>query len=83
MNPAISRPFPRVALLVALLMVAAPFASAAFPVEETTIAKIQAAIVARKLTATELVKLYLARIKAYNGQSVEMPQGLLDRKSVV
>lgn len=77
MNPAISRPFPRVALLVALLMVAAPFASAAFPVEETTIAKIQAAIVARKLTATELVKLYLARIKAYNGQSVEMPQGLL------
>src|ERR1035437_2670729 len=77
MNPAISRPFPRVALLVALLMVVAPFASAAFPVEETTIAKIQAAIVAKKLTATELVKLYLARIKAYNGQSVEMPQGLL------
>jgi Asp-tRNA(Asn)/Glu-tRNA(Gln) amidotransferase A subunit family amidase len=48
-----------------------------FRVEEATIADIQQAILAKQLTSTELVKLYLTRIKAYNGQSVEMPQGLL------
>ena len=49
----------------------------AFAVEEATIADIQAAILAKKLTATGLVKLYLARIKAYNGPAVEEPYGLL------
>ncbi len=49
----------------------------AFHVEEATIADIQAAILAKKLTATQLVKLYLARIKAYNGQAVEYSDGLL------
>ena len=49
----------------------------AFQVEEATIADIQAAIVAKKLTSSELVKLYLARIKTYNGTAVEEPFGLL------
>jgi amidase len=55
---------------------AAP-AKPAFQVEETTIAQIHTAILAKQLTATELVKLYLARIKAYNGPAVEEPYGLL------
>ena len=36
-----------------------------------------AAILAKRLTATELVKLYLARIRAYNGTCVEQPDGIL------
>jgi len=61
----------------------APTASAAkadpssFHVEEATIASIQQAILAKKLTCVDLVKMYLKRIKAYNGQSVEMPDGLM------
>ena len=58
--------------------VASGFAAEAKPkfvVEETTIAKIHDAILARQLTATELVNLYLARIKAYNGPGVESPEG--------
>jgi amidase len=42
----------------------------AFRVEEATIAGAHRAFRAKKLTATELVKLYLARIKAYNGVCV-------------
>jgi Asp-tRNA(Asn)/Glu-tRNA(Gln) amidotransferase A subunit family amidase len=57
----------------AVSLVAAP--SAKFHLEEATIADIQRAILAKQLTATELVKLYLARIKAYNGPGVEMPDG--------
>ena len=57
--------------------VAADDRPAKFRVEEATIADIQQAILARQLTATELVKLYLARIKAYNGPGVGMPQGPL------
>lgn len=48
-----------------------------FNVEETTIAQIHEAILRKQLTATELVKLYLARIKAYNGPGVEEPEGIL------
>lgn len=48
-----------------------------FHVEEATISDIQKAILAKKLTSTQLVKLYLARIKAYNGPAVEEPNGLL------
>ena len=48
-----------------------------FKIEEATIADIQAAILGHRVTATEIVKLYLARIKAYNGPSVEYPQGIL------
>jgi Asp-tRNA(Asn)/Glu-tRNA(Gln) amidotransferase A subunit family amidase len=64
------------------LAVAASNASAAdtpdgFHVEEATISDIQQAILSKKLTSTELVKLYLARIKAYNGPGVEEPDGIL------
>ncbi len=48
---------------------------AKFQVEEATIAGIQQAILTKQITATELVKLYLERIKAYNGPGVEMPEG--------
>ncbi|EIP99022.1 amidase, Asp-tRNAAsn/Glu-tRNAGln amidotransferase A subunit [Opitutaceae bacterium TAV1] len=69
----------RRALVLSLALPFAHLAAAApesgFVVEETTIARIHEAILARKLTATELVKLYLARIKAYNGQGVESPEG--------
>jgi amidase len=62
--------------LVALVSQAASGGST-FHVEEATIADIQNAIVAKKLTSTQLVKLYLARVKAYNGPGVEQPEGLL------
>jgi amidase len=48
-----------------------------FQVEEATIADIQRAILAHQLTCVGLVKLYLARITAYNGQAVEEPNGIL------
>ncbi len=48
-----------------------------FHVEEATIADIQSAIVKKQITAVALVKLYLGRIKAYNGPGVEEPEGLL------
>ena len=50
---------------------------AKFTIEEATIAAIQQAIVAKQTTSTEVVKLYLARIKAYNGPAVDEPYGLL------
>jgi amidase len=48
-----------------------------FNVEEATIADIQSAIQKKELTTTELVKLYLARIKAFNGPGVGEPEGIL------
>ncbi len=76
------RPARRARLFAAVLLVSiAGFAVAqqpgSFHVEEATIADIQSAILAKKLTATQVVKLYLARIKAYNGASVEYPDGIL------
>ncbi len=63
----------------AILAATAPMATAAqtFHVEEATIADIQSAILKKQLTSVELVKLYLARIKAYNGPGVEEPEGIL------
>lgn len=52
-------------------------AAADFHLEEATITDIQAAILNKKLTATQLVELYLKRIKAYNGTCVNEPQGIL------
>src|SRR5262245_40767439 len=43
-----------------------PAVKTAFRVEEATIAGVHRAFRAKKLAATELVNLYLARIKAYN-----------------
>jgi len=48
-----------------------------FHLEEATITSIQEAILAKKLTSTDLVKLYLTRIKAYNGTAVKEPDGIL------
>src|SRR4051812_20646245 len=48
-----------------------------FHVEEATISDIQKAILAKQVTATEVVKLYLERIKAYNGPAVDQPYGIL------
>ena len=49
----------------------------AFAVEEATIAQIQEALVARRITTVGLVEAYLRRIKAYNGTCVNQPQGIL------
>jgi Asp-tRNA(Asn)/Glu-tRNA(Gln) amidotransferase A subunit family amidase len=51
--------------------------TAKFKVEEATIDDIQAAIQKGELTSTQVVQLYLARIKAYNGACVRMPDGVL------
>ena len=48
-----------------------------FHLEEATIAHIQQAILSKQLTTEHLVRLYLARIKAYNGTCVNQPEGLL------
>jgi Asp-tRNA(Asn)/Glu-tRNA(Gln) amidotransferase A subunit family amidase len=85
--------FPRRARSLTLALAAATiatfFASASaaetktkFAIEEATIADIQAAILAKKITATEVVKLYLARIKAYNGPAAEEPDLLGPMKPV-
>jgi Asp-tRNA(Asn)/Glu-tRNA(Gln) amidotransferase A subunit family amidase len=54
-----------------------------FEVEEATIAEIQEAILARKITATELLRMYLARIKEYNGTCVNEPEGILGPVSTI
>src|SRR5215813_6003466 len=51
--------------------------STKFQIEETTIDDIQSAILKHQITATDVVKMYLARIKAYDGPCVKMPEGLL------
>jgi Asp-tRNA(Asn)/Glu-tRNA(Gln) amidotransferase A subunit family amidase len=50
---------------------------AAFQLEDATIADIHSAIRTRQLTVTELVHLYLRRIRAYNGTCVDQPDGVL------
>src|SRR5215467_16402816 len=42
-----------------------------FQIVEATIADIHKAIKSKQLTATQLVNMYLARIKAYNGTCVD------------
>jgi Asp-tRNA(Asn)/Glu-tRNA(Gln) amidotransferase A subunit family amidase len=48
-----------------------------FQIEEATIEDIQSAILRGELTSTRLVRLYLDRIKAYNGTCVNQPDGVL------
>jgi amidase len=50
---------------------------AGFVLEEASIAGIQQAILDKKITSTDVVKGYLARIKAYNGTGVKEPAGIL------
>jgi len=52
-------------------------AAEAFHIEEATISDIQGAILAKRVTATQVVKMYLERIKAYNGPAVDEPYGIL------
>jgi amidase len=48
-----------------------------FEAVEATIADIHNATKAKQITTTDLVNIYLARIKAYNGTCVDQPQGIL------
>ena len=48
-----------------------------FQIEEATISDIQSAIRTHKVTTTEIVRLYLERIRAYNGTCVDQPSGIL------
>jgi amidase len=58
-------------VVISAALAAWPFAAHAdFRLQEATIADIHRAILAKELTATELVGLYLRRIAAYNGQCV-------------
>src|SRR5690349_7378139 len=52
-------------------------APAKFKIEEATIEDIQSAIQKGELTSTQVVQLYLNRIKAYNGACVRAPDGIL------
>lgn len=61
----------------ALGVLSAQVMAAPFRIEEAGIADIQHAILTRQITTVGAVKLYLARVKAYNGACVKMPQGLL------
>src|SRR5688572_3890112 len=54
--------------------VAAP---AKFDLLTATIADAQSALLAKQFTTTDLVRMYLARIKAYNGTCVKQPDGIL------
>jgi amidase len=66
-----------VAVLVGSVIAAGQAGAQQFRVEEATIAQIHQAITARQITASQLVRLYLDRIRAYNGTCVEQPDGIL------
>jgi len=65
------------ALIVSIVSAPVQGAHAPFHLEEATIAEIQAALLAKQITTVDVVKRYLARIKAYNGTCVNQPEGLL------
>jgi amidase len=48
-----------------------------FEVAEAGIADIQSALLSKRVTTVQVVRAYLARIKAYNGTCVKQPQGIL------
>ena len=50
---------------------------AKFHLEEASIADIQRAILAKQITSSAIVELYLKRIKAHNGVCVSEPSGIL------
>jgi Asp-tRNA(Asn)/Glu-tRNA(Gln) amidotransferase A subunit family amidase len=54
-----------------------------FTIEEAKISDIQQAILDGKITSTDLVKMYLDRIKAYNGTCVNEPNGILGPISTI
>src|SRR5689334_6683232 len=71
----------RRAIIICIVAVAIPGLAIAadpkFQIEEATIDGIQSAILKGQLTSTDVVKLYLARIKAYDGPCVSQPDGIL------
>jgi amidase len=79
-------------VLVVLLMGCSAFGASAagkprapvpFPLEEATIETLQQAILSKKITTEQIVRGYLARIKAYNGTCVAQPDGILGRVSPI
>src|SRR5690348_3818068 len=52
-------------------------AAGKFHLQEATLADIQGAITSKQITTEQLVRLYLDRIKAYNGTCVKEPNGML------
>jgi amidase len=66
-----------IVLTVGLCACSQPAPQQQFHLQEATIAHIQQAIQARQITTEQLVRLYLARIKAYNGRCVEESDGIL------
>jgi Asp-tRNA(Asn)/Glu-tRNA(Gln) amidotransferase A subunit family amidase len=74
-------PFPTLTLVGSLLLLLPACQSGSeqspFQIEEATVAGIQTAILGGRLTSTELVEGYLARIAAYNGPCVDEPEGIL------
>jgi amidase len=75
---------PRLALaaIVLLTPALASAQTAKFHIEEATIEDIQTAILKREVTATQIVQLYLSRIKAYNGTCVNQPGGVLGQEPI-
>ncbi|WP_428385921.1 amidase [Nevskia ramosa] len=69
----------RLAFALSALSSLPTLAAPSFAVEEATIADIQKAILARQITATEVVNLHLKRIKAYDGVCVKQPDGVLGK----
>lgn len=80
---------PAIATWIALVALTEPETARAyggadkFQLEEATIDEIHQAILSKRLTATELVKLYLERIKAFNGTCVNEPEGILGPVSTI
>src|SRR5262249_11056052 len=72
-----------VSMMCALIFPANAYAAKQFEVVEATIDGIQKAILAKRLTVTGLVQMYLDRIKAYNGPCVNEPQGILGPISII
>lgn len=69
-------------LLLGCILLAASMrvpAASSFRIEEATIAQIQRAILKRQVSTEQVVRAYLARIRAYNGTCVRQPEGILGR----
>ena len=54
-----------------------------FEIVEATIEDIQKAITTKQMTATDIVHMYLERIKTYNGVCVNQPEGILGPVSTI
>jgi len=57
--------------------------NASFEIFEATIEDVHKAIIARQVSATDVVRMYLERIKAYNGVCVNEPEGILGPITII